>query len=122
MKFLADMGISTRTLATLREQGHDAIHAREVGLARATDALILERAQAEGRVVHTVDLDFGQILAASLQATPSVVIFRLRDQTPGSITPRRLRIIAERSSELEDGAIIVVEERRYRVRLLPLSP
>lgn len=121
MKFLADMGISTRTLATLREQGHDAVHARDIGLARASDATILDRARAEERVVLTVDLDFGQLLAASERGTPSVVIFRLHDQTPASITPRLLRVIAERSVDLERGAIIVVEERRYRVRPLPLT-
>lgn len=121
MKFLADMGISTGTLAALRESGHDAVHARELGLARATDATILERAQLEGSVVLTVDLDFGQLLAASGQGTPSVVIFRLRDQTPASITPRLLQIIAERGTDLERGAVVVVEERRYRLRLLPIN-
>ncbi len=121
MKFLADMGISARTIATLREQGYDAIHAREVGLARASDATILDRARTEDRVVLTVDLDFGQLLAASRQATPSVVIFRVSDQTPGSITPRLLRVIAERSNNLDNGAIILVEDRRYRVRPLPIK-
>lgn len=121
MKFLADMGISTGTLATLREQGHEAVHARDVGLARASDATILERARGEDRVVLTVDLDFGQLLAASPQATPSVVIFRLRNQTPASITPRLLKIIADRSADLESGAIVLVEEKRYRVRLLPVK-
>jgi predicted nuclease of predicted toxin-antitoxin system len=121
VKFLADMGISARTIATLREQGHDAVHVREIGLDRASDATILEQARADGRVVLTVDLDFGQLLAANLQATPSVVIFRVHDQTPASITPRLLRVVAERSTDLEDGAIILVEDRRYRIRSLPIE-
>jgi len=121
VRFLADMGISVRTVGALNELGHDAVHAREIGLSRATDTTILERARSEGQVVLTVDLDFGQLLAASSQITPSVVIFRMRDQTPGSITPRLLRVIAERSRELESGAIILVEDRRYRVRLLPIG-
>lgn len=121
MKFLADMGISARVVVTLRDLGHDAIHARDVGLARATDTAILERSRGEGRIVLTVDLDFGQLLAATQQPLPSVVIFRVHDQTPASITPRLLQVIAERSADLEAGAIILVEDRRYRVRLLPIN-
>lgn len=32
MKFLADMGISPRTVAKLRRAGHDAVHLVEEGL------------------------------------------------------------------------------------------
>jgi predicted nuclease of predicted toxin-antitoxin system len=106
VRFLADIGISVRTIGALTELGHDAVHARESAY-RATDTTILERARSEGRVVLTVDLDFGQLLAASRQITPSVVIVRVRDQTPASITPRLLRVLAERSRELESGAIIL---------------
>src|SRR5438477_7366269 len=107
------MGISARTVSTLREVGHDGVHARDIGLARASDATILERGRTDGRVVLTVDLDFGELLAASRQATPSVIIFRLRDQTPASITPRVLLVISERLADLDNGAIVVVEDRRY---------
>ena len=121
MKFLADMGISARTVSALREHGHDAVHAGDIGFVRASEETILECARADGRVVLTVDLDFGQLLAASLQATPSVVIFRVHDQTPGSITPRLLRVIAERTTDLEKGAIVLVEDSRYCVRTLPIK-
>ena len=121
MKFLADMGISSRTVTTLRDRGHDAVHVRDVGLARATDEAILERARLEVRVVLTVDLDSGQLLATGRHKNPSVVIFRVRDQTPASVTPRLLRVIAERSAELDQGVIIIIEDRRYRVRRLPIA-
>lgn len=121
MKFLADMGISTRTVATLREWGHDAVHAREIGLARASDETILIRAGEESRVVLTVDLDFGQLLAPNRLSIPSVVIFRVSNQTPAFITPRLLQVIADRSSDLTNGAIVVVDDRRYRVRPLPIK-
>jgi predicted nuclease of predicted toxin-antitoxin system len=32
MRFLADMGISMRTVEWLRRQGHDIVHLREEGL------------------------------------------------------------------------------------------
>ena len=118
MRFLADMGISVRTVGALNELGHDAVHAREIGLSRATDTTILERARSEGQVVLTVDLDFGQLLAASSQITPSVVIFRMRDQTPGfdhASPPSRDSGALERTRKRRH------HPRRYRVRLLPIG-
>jgi len=84
MRFLADMGISVRTVGALTELGHDAVHAREIGISRATDTTILERARSQGRVVLTVDLDFGQLLAASRQITRVSLSF-------GCVTRRQLR-------------------------------
>jgi len=49
---------------------------------------------------------------------PSVIVFRLQDETPASVTPRLMRVISERQAELSVGAIVVVEESRYRLRRL----
>ena len=37
MKFLADMGISPRTVSRMRKQGYDAIHLVEEGLEKLED-------------------------------------------------------------------------------------
>ncbi|MBI5166650.1 MAG: DUF5615 family PIN-like protein, partial [candidate division NC10 bacterium] len=50
MKFLIDMPLSPELAVWLVRQGHDAVHALEVGLDRASDAAILERARNEQRV------------------------------------------------------------------------
>ncbi len=63
MKFLADMGVSVSTIASLREAGHDSVHLRDEGLIRMEDADILHKARSEGRVVLTFDLDFGDLVA-----------------------------------------------------------
>ena len=65
MKFLADMGISPRTVEYLSSEGHDAIHLHELGLDTLSDPKILELARGEERVVLTHDLDFGELVAAS---------------------------------------------------------
>ena len=120
MKFLADMGVSLSTVASLREAGHDAIHLRDEGLLRVKDSEILGKARSENRVVLTFDLDFGDLLAASGEKLPSVIIFRLRNQTPSSVGPRLFEILSECEAVLNAGAIVVVEETRYRVRRLPI--
>ena len=62
MKLLADAGISLKTVAALRRQGHDVMHLIEERLERLPDSDILRRASSEERVVLTFDLDFGDIL------------------------------------------------------------
>ena len=69
----------------------------------------------------TFDLDFGDILAITRSEAPSVVIFRLRDQTPAAVNPRLFRVIAECAAELASGAIVLVEDERFRVRRLPIQ-
>ena len=120
MKFLADAGISPKTVAFLNAAGHDAVHVRQIGLQRALDADIVRRARQEGRVVLTFDLDFGQILALGVADSPSVVIFRLSDETSTSVNWKLEAVITERRAELEQGALILVEDGRYRMRPLPI--
>lgn len=122
MKFLADMGLSMSTVLVLRASGHDVIHFRELGLHKLPDGQIALKAKAEGRVVLTFDLDFGEILAASNDASPSVVLFRLKDQTPQAVTPRLQQVIQEAEGDLLSGSIIVVQDEGYRVRRLPIRP
>ena len=121
MKFLADMGVSMSTIASLREAGHESIHLRDEGLFKMEDAGILDKARSESRIVLTFDLDFGDLLAASGERLPSVIIFRLRNQTPGAVRPRLFEILSECETDLEAGTIIIVEETRYRVRRLPIK-
>jgi predicted nuclease of predicted toxin-antitoxin system len=82
MKFLADMGVSMTTVRALREVGHDAKHLREGGLMRMADPDIVAKARTEGRVVLTFDLDFGEIMPASGNEHPSVILFRLEPNAP----------------------------------------
>src|SRR5262245_17768180 len=88
------MGISMSRTASLREAGHDAVHLRDEGLLKMRDSDILEKARSENRVVLTFDLDFGDLLAASGEKLPSVIISRLRNQTPSALRPRLFGILS----------------------------
>jgi predicted nuclease of predicted toxin-antitoxin system len=120
VRFLADMGVSLSTVRHLREAGHDAVHLRDEGLGRLADSAILEKARHERRVVLTFDLDFADLMAFGDNRQPSVVVFRLHNQTPDSVTPKLMEVIRLRYRELEEGAFVVVEETRHRIRRLPL--
>ena len=58
----------------------------------------------------------GDILATAGSERPSVVIFRLQDQTPTAVNPRLFRVIAACAEELASGVIVIVEDERFRVR------
>jgi predicted nuclease of predicted toxin-antitoxin system len=78
VKLLVDMNLSPRWIERLARHGFEAVHWSTVGAATAPDSEILTWANEHGFVVITNDLDFSAILAASAQATPTVVQIRLR--------------------------------------------
>lgn len=121
MRFLTDVGASRTTAEELRRHGHDVLHLREEGLQRLPDDEILTRARNESRIIITFDLDFGDLLAAGGHSLPSVILFRLRNPTPFSVNSKLLELISERGADLERGAIVIVEDRRYRIRRLPIQ-
>jgi hypothetical protein len=85
------------------------------------DAELVERARADSSVVVTFDLDFGDILALGVLDKPSVIICRLADERAESVNQRLAKVLAERVSDLESGALILIEDTRYRVRRLPFG-
>jgi predicted nuclease of predicted toxin-antitoxin system len=122
MRFLADMGVSLRVVAWLRDAGHDVVHLRDRGLAQLPDDQIFQLAISEQRIVITFDLDFREIIANSAGAIVSVVLFRVHNTRVETIT-RRLQVVLEQATgHLEAGAIVVVEESRLRIRMAPWGP
>lgn len=120
MRILADMGCSPRMVRKLRDEGHDVIDLREHGLERLPDEDILRKARDENRVVLTFDLDFGTLLAQAATAGPSVVLFRLGTTTTAVLLDRITEVLNQESKTLQQGAIIVVEKFRLRIRQLPI--
>ena len=115
------MGISPITVQFLVGLGYGATHLGEQGLHRMPDPDILQKAREEGRVLLTHDLDFGDILAASGDQSPSVIVFRLHSMRPGSVNMYLTRVIHEFGDSLDDGSIISVTEGQIRCRQLPIQ-
>ena len=122
MKLLVDMNLSPDWVATLTAAGHDAVHWIDVGSPTASDLEILRHARGSGRIVLTLDLDFGDILAATGGEAPSVVQVRAGRISSPHVAATVLRAIDEHRSSLEAGALLSVDLHRSRVRLLPIRP
>lgn len=121
MHFLADMGVSSKVVEWLRQGGHDAIHLRDEGLQKLPNGEIFSKAAAEKRIVITFDLDFGEIAASFKHGKCSVIIFRLRNARSSNVIDKLNVVLSTSSLALEQGAVILVEEARHRIRLLPIG-
>ena len=121
MRFLADMGVAGRVVEWLRESGHEVVHLRDEGLKRSPDQNIFLKAVNEERIILTFDLDFGEIVALSGSDKVSVILFRLFDATATHVIQRLSVVLPACSEDLVQGAVVVVEEHRYRIRKLPIG-
>ena len=112
MRFLVDRCAGRRLAEWLRDQGHDVVEARELG-ADPGDRALLERAAAEGRILVTIDTDFGELVY--VRRVPHAGLVRLPD-VPAE---RRIALIAEvlerHRQALEIQAVVTVRDGRIRI-------
>ncbi len=121
MRIVVDMNLSPRWAVRLGELGIDAVHWRDVGDPRASDAAIMAWARAERAVVLTHDLDFVVILALTQARGPSVVLLRMHDPAPFLAAALVAAAVGAHAPELGAGAVLVLERGGNRVRLLPVG-
>jgi predicted nuclease of predicted toxin-antitoxin system len=122
VKLLVDANLSPLVAERLTAAGHEARHVIDVGLATASDAVILAAAEADGRVVVSSDTDFGALLARHDRASPSFVLIRhMNKLTPNEQADLLIAAIGEAHTELDAGAVVTIARGRVRVRMLPFS-
>lgn len=121
MKILIDMNLSPDWVAAFVAQEIESIHWSTVGDPRAEDDEIMEYARANNYVVFTHDLDFGTMLALTQAESPSVVQVRAQNILPSHLSNTVVAVLRANEDFLEQGALIVVDEGRARVRILPLQ-
>jgi len=120
LKFVIDMNLSPQWTEIFRREGWVAIHWSEIGAATAEDSVILTWALMNQYVVFTHDLDFSAILAATQANAPSVLQLRAQDILPESIVTSVFAAIHQFEDQLERGALVVVDPKKSRVKILPI--
>ena len=121
MKILIDMNLSPDWAAVLEAENIEAAHWSSIGKPDAPDEEIMRYARENGYVVFTHDLDFGATLALTQAESPSVLQIRAQDILPISVGNIVITILQKYKNELEQGALIVFDKAKERVRLLPLE-
>jgi len=121
MRLLLDMNLPPALCGAFIAGGHEVVHWSGVGDSRASDATLMTYASEHDMVVVTHDLDFGALLAASHAEGPSVVQFRTQDVLSSKFVEIVLSTLSRFEPELKAGALVVIDERRSRVRVLPIG-
>jgi predicted nuclease of predicted toxin-antitoxin system len=80
----------------------------------------MDWAAKHGYVLFTHDLDFGTLLALSHAAGPSVIQVRADDVSPRHLGSVVLTFLDQHEADLASGSLVVVDESRSRVRILPI--
>jgi predicted nuclease of predicted toxin-antitoxin system len=120
VQLVIDMNLPVEWVAELAKHGWSSVHWSTVGDPCAEDSVIMAWALANKYVVFTHDLDFGTTLALTHANGPSVLQVRGQKVLPEDIGPIVIAALRQHDSALAAGALVVVDVKKSRVRVLPL--
>ena len=119
LAIVVDMNLSPDWVPLLQREGWTAVHWSSVGDPRAADSVIMAWALANHHIIFTHDLDSGAMLALTRAVGPSILQIRAQNVLPDHIGPLVIAALHQHESDLAAGALVVVDEARSRVRVLP---
>jgi len=120
MKILIDMNLSPKFADLFIKKGADAVHWLKVGVPNAEDTEIMEYANKNNYIIMTFDLDFNTILSITHNLKPSIVQLRTQRINVEQDSEWIISAIKQNAEELNKGAILSVDTKKARLRLLPL--
>jgi predicted nuclease of predicted toxin-antitoxin system len=113
MKLLLDTCVWGGAIKTLEAAGHDVVWTGD-WTQDPGDEEILARAHNEGRILVTLDKDFGELAIAKDKPHSGILrLVNLSAKQQGTVC---LKIIKAYGQELQSGAIITFEPGRIRIR------
>jgi len=121
LKILIDMNLSPSWVEVLQNAGFESCHWYKLGPSNAPDSELFAWARDKKHLVFTHDLDFGAMLAATNAESPSVFQIRTEDVSPAALAPRAIVLLHRFTPQLSAGALVIVDEMRERIRILPLG-
>lgn len=122
MKLLVDMNLSPDWVPLLVARGWEAQHWSQVGPGNTPDTELLRWARECGHIVLTQDLDFSQLLFATRDGDPSVVLLRMDNEFDTVARTHVCDAIAQAERALTAGALLNISGHRVRLRRLPIVP
>ena len=120
IRVVLDMNLSPDWVDVLSNAGWSSIHWSAIGSPNATDREIMNWAYTNGYVVFTHDLDFGTMLALTHASGPSVLQVRGQNVLPDHMACLVVAALSQHKADLAAGALVVVDESKSRVRVLPI--
>ena len=120
MKILADMNLPPKIADILTQKGIESKHWYIVGASNAKDTELLSYAYEHGYIILTYDMDFTALLASSHAKKPSVIQIRTQGFEAEELAQLIVAAVSKSKKELRQGAILTIDPKRARLRLLPL--
>lgn len=98
----------------LRNAGYDVVRAAETGQDRADDALILQRAVQEGRMLVTIDRHFGDWVVLPLSEHHGVIRVEAHPTSTANVARLLLPLLANHSQADFRNKLVIVSSGRVR--------
>jgi len=118
VKIKLDENIGSRGSELLAERGHDVSTVRDQRLSGSPDEKIFEVCAAEGRVLVTLDRDFGEVLRFPPDRSAGTVILDLGPRaSPQRLLDRLKDFLAVAEEQDVRGSLWIVEPGRVRIHL-----
>ncbi len=121
MRIKLDENLSGGILYELRALGHDVESAQTERIVGVNDIEVARIAASEDRILFTMDLEFADLRKHPPGAHPGIVLFRPFTRGPGAVLRFILSFMPQVSALPLQGAVVVVDPGRVRVRQ-PESP
>ena len=120
MRILADENMDGMIVDWLRSQGHDVLFVME-SMRGAGDDEILSRANIEGRVVLTKDMDFGEMVFFDKLESRGIILLQLQSRAQSGWQSFKQDGI-EIAQHAGDSFVVVTEDRLRIRRIHPGNP
>ncbi len=118
MKVKLDENIGRRGQGLLQAAGHDVMTVRDQGLGGATDEKLFDVCAEEGRVLITLDRDFGKVTRFPPSTSAGIVVLELGSRaTIRAMLDRLEAFLSVLKTETVTGALWIVEPGRVRIHL-----
>ena len=114
LKIVVNVGVGVAVEETLRELGHDVVSVRNID-PRMGDREIVDMAARDGRLVITVDKDFGELVFREETNNAGGVLLRLEEAT-GAEKAEVVRRVFEEHTDLLRDRFAVYQSGRLRIR------
>jgi predicted nuclease of predicted toxin-antitoxin system len=119
MNILLDSCVWGGAKTELRANGHDVVWTGDLDVDPGDDE-ILAQAHREGRILVTLDKDFGEL--AIVHGKPHCGIIRLVNISAKNHAKTCQQVLALHGDELQSGAIITAHPGRLRIHPPPVDP
>jgi predicted nuclease of predicted toxin-antitoxin system len=120
MKFLLDENLPAYYCELFQSLGFECTHVTHHRLTNTPDEVIRQFARQEDFVIVTFDLDFSRLTALDNVIKPSVLTFRTSKMSLDFLRSFLQIHLLELVSFLEKGALVTVNDRKIKIKQLPM--